>query len=279
MARIPTSAFRVLCPSAPPAELLNRTGGGETNTNALNGLRPRAIAAWLLALASAVVAASPASAALLWDNTLEHNVETSGRAFGGGVWSDYIVADNFSAGKPWLLSGIRFETIDIGDWQFESVDVYLFLDRSGNGTSEPVFHRFLGTWSGSGFDTGRRDRGFPVMRYSVSLSAVIEQGYYYLGLNANGKGTTGATFWATSDGGEGGNTPGWYFNGSRWFYEGPPPDPWDHAFEIHGDVVPEPPSALTLSVAVTLLAAHRRGRRREGRSASSTGSRLRHRAG
>ncbi|GIV02145.1 MAG: hypothetical protein KatS3mg015_0975 [Fimbriimonadales bacterium] len=166
-----------------------------------------------------------ASAEVLWDNTLQHNVETSGRAFGGGVWSDYIVADNFSAGKPWLLSGIRFETIDIGDWQFESVDVYLYLDRSRNGTSEPLFYRFLGTWSGSGFDTGRRDRGFLVMRYSVGRHALIEPGHYYLGLNANGSGTTGGTFWATSDGGEGGNTPGWYFNGSRWFYEGPPPIP------------------------------------------------------
>ncbi|GIV02144.1 MAG: hypothetical protein KatS3mg015_0974 [Fimbriimonadales bacterium] len=205
---------------------------------------------------SVCVAGTPAGAALLWDNTLEHNVETSGIAFGGKRWQTMIVAENFRLEHPSVIQEIGFESLNREDWTYDSVTVYLLMDRAGNGSAEPLLHSVLGEFEVFGFDTGRRDRGLPVWRYSVPLRAAIDPGNWFLGMHANGEGTD--VFWATSDGGQGGNTPAWYSldGGGTWarMQQG---TRFDLTLELHGETVPEPSSLLVLCGAVALLAARR----------------------
>lgn len=206
----------------------------------------------------------PCPAALLWDNHLEHDSESGGRAFGGSNWRTYIVADNFSLLEPAVLEEIRFEALINDDFAMESASIWLYDDLSrGEGLTPPENPRLLGAFEGTGFNTGRRDRNRFVWRFSVPFGAELPPGDYYIGLHLNGPGTD--AWWATSSGGQGADTPGWFSPdlGQTWIDERRdhrPPAYWDHAFEIHGTVIPEPATLLTLGAALVALARSRKKR-------------------
>lgn len=210
-----------------------------------------------------VLASSSAPADLLWDNNILSRGR--GRAISPPLVPDIRVADDIIVDVPWRVDAARYTVIEIpAEWSHGGVtQVYLWPDAGGRPGTQPL--RVL---SGQHVrtPTGRSTFGREIMLYTISdLNLELDPGTYWIGFrhpNADGP-EDGSAYWlADSDGGRDGNRSrtGWFSvdQGRTWTHEGPD---WHHAFEIHGEVVPEPATVVLLGTLLSAQALVRRRRR------------------
>lgn len=204
-----------------------------------------------------ILAAAPAGAAVLWDNNIEW--DRGGAILIGGerrqrVVDDFVVPD----GPGWRIESARFHLLIFPEYDDGGVSEIYF--HSGDAPGNQVFSAVLPherVLSGTNWSRGT---GY---YYSVSgLDLVLEPGVYWVGvLHPLGQGGGSApTAWYSSDGlPDGPRRPAhWSRPGEEGWL---PWNDWTVAFEIHGEVVPEPATSaalVALSAAMALTCRRRR---------------------
>jgi hypothetical protein len=203
-----------------------------------------------------------ASAELLWDNNLETN-GVRGRAVSPPGFPNIRVVDDIVVPEPgWHITGFNYQLLEDNDWVhggWTEVFVWGDVGRQPGGPrlfSQVVEHTRVATGN---MYFGR----FAYKFFTAGLSMNLEPGRYWIGLRNPKASGAGTAYWMSSDGGRdgAGSEAGWLSTdgGESWIPIGLGTQ---FAFEVHGAIVPEPLSLVTLGGLLAAIAGRRPAHRR-----------------
>ncbi len=185
---------------------------------------------------------------LLWDNNLETD-GIRGRAVSPPGFPNIRVVDDIvvPTGNPWIVTGFNYQLLEDAEWVHGGLsEVYVWGDVGRRPGGERLFSQVV---EHTRVATGNMYFGrFAYKFFSGGLDISLSPGRYWIGIrnpNASGAGTA---WWMSSDGGRDGSgtEAGWLSTdqGQNWIPIG---SGTQFAFEVHGTVVPEPVSLVTLA--------------------------------
>lgn len=204
----------------------------------------------------------PARADLLWDNNLETD-GVSGRPVSPPAFPNYRNVDDIVVpeGQEWHITGFNYQLLEDNDWLHGGwTEVYVWGDVGRRPGGERLFSQVV---EHTRVATGNMYFGrFAYKFYAPGLSINLEPGRYWIGLRNPQASGSGTAYWLTSDGGpDGMGTESSWISldaGQTWVPVG---GGEQNAFEVHGTVVPEPVSLVSLGGLLAALTLRQRGRR------------------
>lgn len=204
----------------------------------------------------------PARADLLWDNNLETD-GVSGRPVSPPAFPNYRNVDDIVVpeGQEWHITGFNYQLLEDNDWLHGGwTEVYVWGDVGRRPGGERLFSQVV---EHTRVATGNMYFGrFAYKFYAPGLSINLEPGRYWIGLRNPQASGSGTAYWLTSDGGpDGMGTESSWISldaGQTWVPVG---GGEQNAFEVHGAVVPEPVSLVSLGSLLAALTLRQRGRR------------------
>ncbi len=203
-----------------------------------------------------------AAAELLWDNNLETD-GVSGRAVSPPAFPNIRNVDDMIVPKPgWHITGFNYQLLEDNGWLHGGwTEVYVWGDVGRRPGGQRLFSQVV---EHTRVATGNMYFGrFAYKFFASGLSISLEAGRYWIGLrNPNASGT-GTAYWLTSDGGPDGagtESPWYSLDGGKTWVPGGGGE--QNAFEVHGEVVPEPASVVTLGALLAAMVGRRSAFRR-----------------